>query len=127
MVRTETVQEKNYEDVVSQRTTISIKCDAADCPVDFKWTLNSDGADPELPDGAYRFIIFAGFIGGKWTFCSKYCLLHWLKTYKIPKSPRELREEAEEAAKLQKEKDEAAEKLLSENGVDAGLGTGDLW
>jgi hypothetical protein len=96
-------------------TTITIGCDNPDCKETHTWIQEDIGEDTEkLPDGAFRFLILAEFIGQKWMFCSKFCMLQWLKNYKAPKSPKEIRE-AEEA---EKKKIEDVERMVGEGGKD---------
>lgn len=94
-------------------TKVEIKCDGPDCPISYNWKQEEVGEDAEkLPDPVFRFLILAGFTHGKWVFCSKYCLLQWMKHYEAPKSPREIRVIEEEAKTVQEAKDREAQRLL---------------
>jgi len=106
-------------------TKVEVKCDGPDCPVSYWWIQEEVGEDAEkIPDPAFRFLILAQFVSGKWTFCSKYCLMRWFKDYVPPKSPRETREAEEEAKAIQHEKDIEAQKLteIAENEGMDGFG-----
>jgi hypothetical protein len=95
------------------KTKVEIKCDGPDCPISYNWINEEVGKDAEkLPDPVYRFLILAEFMDRKWIFCSKYCMLQWLKKYEAPKSPREKRVAEEEAKAVQDAKDKEAQRLL---------------
>jgi hypothetical protein len=94
-------------------TKVEIKCDGPDCPISYNWKQEDVGENADkLPDPVFRFLILAGFVENKHVFCSKYCLLQWLKTYEAPKSPREKRVAEEEAKVVQDAKDREAQRLL---------------
>lgn len=95
------------------RTKVEIKCDGPDCKISYWWMNEDIGKDADkLHDSVYRFLILAEFMGGKWLFCGKYCLLNWLKKYTAPKSPKEIREAQEEEKKVQEAKDREAQRLI---------------
>ena len=100
--------------MLTQATHIEMVCENPDCGVSFKWIEEEIAKDPDnLPDGCFRFIIFAPFIGSKHTFCSKYCLLEWLKSYVAPQSPREQRLAQKAVADAATAKDIQAAKIES--------------
>src|SRR5271169_4462887 len=99
-----------------------IKCDCPGCEVSFTWA--EEDATKEnfnLPDGAYKFLILAIPFGkAKWTFCSKFCLLEFLKTLVPVKSPREQLAEVEAKRKEIEEKEKQAaevERMANEGGL----------
>ena len=72
---------------------ISVVCEGPKCSQTYTWTENKP---EDVPDGAYRLLALQPFVGEKRVFCSKTCLLDWLRDYAPPLSPRQ---QAEEAAK----------------------------
>jgi hypothetical protein len=79
-------------------SSVTIKCDLPGCDEKHTWIESEVAQDgSKLPAGAYRFLILAVPFGKeKWTFCSKYCLLEFLKSYVPMRSPYE-KEEPEHA------------------------------
>lgn len=96
------------------KTKVNIKCDGPGCEISYWWVNEEVGKDADkLHSSVYRFLILGEFMGGKWLFCSKYCLLQWLKKYNtFPKSPKEIREEEGEAKKVQEAKDRETQRLI---------------
>ena len=105
-------------------TVVRLNCDNPDCKTSFEW-IEEDAAKEgfALPDGAYRFVILAIPLGKeKWTFCSKYCLLEFMKGWVPRKSPKEQLADVEAKRKEieEKEKQMVAKGELIEEKIDSG-------
>lgn len=114
---------------------VIMKCDNPACQVEFTWKEITEqeaqrGKTPDIPDGAYRFLIFSIPFGQeKFIFCSKYCLLEYLKTFVPRKSPAEQLEDVElqRLAVAEKEKQAAKIESLVEDGeISRMVGEGGL-
>ena len=72
---------------------LQLRCDQPGCAVTLRWVQQEVQDKPEaLPDGAWRLLTLATFDGAVRGFCSKYCLLEYLRGFVPLKSPRELAE-----------------------------------
>jgi len=72
------------------RTTFRVFCDSRTCKNSVQWVLETAGENAEgVPCDAWRILILEQFEGQKETFCSKECLIRWLKNYVPPLSPKE--------------------------------------
>jgi hypothetical protein len=91
-------------------SSVTIKCDLPGCDQIYTWIESEVAQDgSKLPPGAYRFLILAlPFSKEKWTFCSKYCLLEFMKSYVPMKSPKEQADAVEEKRKEIEEKEKRA-------------------
>jgi hypothetical protein len=100
------------------RFSQNLSCDNPKCDVKLTW-LEGDQDVDAAPDAFWRFLILA-IPGGseKWTFCSKYCLLEFMKTFETRKSPREIRAENEEKMRQAAE----IERMSNEGGHDLPSG-----
>ena len=79
-----------------QRNEIVVRCDFSGCSTTLRWIQQEVQAKPDaLPDAAWRLLTFATFDGAVRGFCSKVCLLSYLREFVPLKSPRELAEIAE--------------------------------
>ena len=79
-----------------QRNEIVVRCDFSGCSTTLRWIQQEVQAKPDaLPDAAWRLLTFATFDGAVKGFCSKVCLLSYLREFVPLKSPRELAEIAE--------------------------------
>jgi hypothetical protein len=89
----------------------NLKCDNPKCDVVFTWLEDPQNPEESIPEGFWRFLILAvPRSEEKWTFCSKYCLLDFMKTFEPRKSPKEIREENEEKMKQAAKIEALAEK-----------------
>lgn len=73
-----------------QTTTIKVKCDYKGCSTTIIWIQQEVQTNPDsLPDAAWRLLSFGTFDGKVYGFCSKTCLLNFLRDFVPLKSPRE--------------------------------------
>jgi hypothetical protein len=96
---------------VEQITQVKFTCGSKSCGVGISWVQQEVQSNPNaLPDAAWRIISFSTFDGKVEGFCSKACLLNFLRDYVPLKSPREI------AAIAQAEKEAAEAAMANEGG-----------
>jgi hypothetical protein len=85
------------------KTEIVVNCDNKACTTEIRWNQEEAQRDMKtVPEAAFRILILELSNSAKAVFCSKACLLAWLRDFVPLKSPKVLEEErlaAEEFAK----------------------------